>query len=101
MINFQQLFLTILISTLTVLIIIFSVYVFRILSELRQTLAKMNKILDDMGTISGSIAKPVAGLSDLVMGLKSGVKVFEAISRFAGKNKDEDEETDEEEKKDD
>lgn len=100
MINFQQLFLTILISTLTVLIIIFSVYVFRILNELRQTLAKMNKILDDMGTISGSIAKPVAGLSDLVMGLKSGVKVFEAISRFAGKNKDEDEEADEEEKKD-
>lgn len=100
MFQFQQLFLVILISTLTILIIVFSVFVFRILQELRETLRKVNKILDDMGTISNSVARPVSGLSDLFSGIKSGMKVFEVIGKIAGK-KDQDDESEAEESDDD
>lgn len=86
MIDFQQFFLIILISTLTVLIVIFSIFVFKILQELRETLRKINKILDDMGTISSSVAQPVSNLGSLVEGLKSGMKVFEVIGSFMGKH---------------
>lgn len=85
MINFQQVFLVILISTLTVLCVIFSIFVFRILQELRETLKKVNKMLDDMGTITGAIAKPVASLSEIASGFKSGLKIFDVIGRLAGK----------------
>lgn len=87
MFEFQQVFLTTLIATLTVLIIIFSIFVFRILKEFRQTLQKVNKILDDASVISGSVVRPIAGISDLVSGLKSGMKVFEVISHIAGKRR--------------
>ena len=73
MIEFQQLFLIILIFTLTVLLVIFSIFIFRILAEIRLTLVKFNKIMDDMGTISSSIAQPVSGL---VSGFRSGFKIF-------------------------
>lgn len=89
MIEFQQFFLIILISTLTVLVVIFSIFVFRILQELRVTLVKINKILDDTGSITESIAKPIAGLSDVAQGLKSGFKVFEIFGRLAGRRKPE------------
>ncbi len=85
MINFQQIFLVILISTLTVLCVIFSIFVFRILQELRQTLKKVNKMLDDMGAITGAISKPIVGLSEIATGFKSGLKIFEVIGRVAGK----------------
>lgn len=95
MFEFQQLFLIILISTLTVLIIIFSVFVFRILQELRETLKKVNKILDDMGLISGSVARPISGLSDMLTGMKSGMRIFEIIGKMAGKGHSDADEEDE------
>jgi len=104
MFEFQQFFLVILISTLTILVVIFSIYVFRILAELRETLRKVNKMLDDMGSITGSIAKPISGLSDMVSGLKSGVRVFDVIGKFVGKrhqDDDDDESSEEEEEETD
>lgn len=96
MIEFQQFFLIILISTLTVLIVIFSIFVFKILQELRDTLKKLNKVLDDLGVISNSIAQPVSNISGLMEGLKSGLKIFEVIGGLVGKKSAEEAEIEEE-----
>jgi len=96
MFEFQQLFLIILISTLTVLVVIFSIFVFRILQEFRDTLKKVNKILDDVGVISSSVSGPVSGLSDLVSGLRSGMRIFDVIAKVAHRDKDDDDDDEEE-----
>jgi Zn-dependent protease len=95
MLQFQQLFLTILISVLTILIIVFSIFVFSILKEVRETIRKFNKILDDMGAISGSIAKPISGLAGIFEGIKTGFKAVETIGKFAGRKAETEEEEDE------
>ncbi len=101
MIEFQQFFLIILISTLTILIVIFSIFVFRILQELRETIRKMNSILDDVGTISHSVAQPVANISNMMEGLKGGMKIFEMVGNIIGKKSAEDAEVEAEEEDDD
>jgi len=69
-------------SVLTVLAVFLGIQVFFILKELRGTVSRVNKILDDAGTISESIAEPVSSLSTLTSGIKAGVSL---LSLFIGK----------------
>lgn len=57
---------------------------FLILKEFQKTVQKFNKVLDDGGTISESISKPMSMLSDTVMGIKGGATV---LKMFRGKGK--------------
>lgn len=43
-----------------------------ILKELRKTIDKANKVLDNADIITESVAIPVSTLSNLIMGLKTG-----------------------------
>jgi len=52
----QIFLLTGVVTALTILLIIIGVQVFFILREVQQSIKKMNKILDDAGIVSGSIA---------------------------------------------
>lgn len=52
---------------------------FLILKELQKTVQKFNKVLDDSGTISESISKPVSMLSDAVVGIKGGATLLKMI----------------------
>jgi hypothetical protein len=72
MIDTTQVLLIVVITTLTILLTIIGVQVFFILREFKRTIEKMNKMLDDAGTISESIAKPIASLSSGITGV-SGV----------------------------
>ena len=72
MIDTTQVLLVVVITTLTTLLTIIGVQVFFILREFKRTIEKMNKMLDDAGVISESIAKPIASLSSGVTGL-SGI----------------------------
>ena len=55
-----QILLIFVITTLTVLLVLIGLQIVNILKEVRSSLEKINKILDDAGTISESIAKPVS-----------------------------------------
>ncbi|RJR25888.1 hypothetical protein C4578_00640 [Candidatus Microgenomates bacterium] len=68
----NQALLFLVVTVLTTLLAIAGVQVIHILKEFRQTAAKLNKIVDDCQLISSSVAKPVAGLSGFITGLKSG-----------------------------
>lgn len=67
-----QILLVIVITTLTILLVAVGIQVFFILREVRDSISKMNKILDDVGEVSGAITKPIASLSDSLTGF-SGV----------------------------
>lgn len=70
-----QTILLLVIVILTILLVVLGIQVFLILREIRKTVEKTNKVLDDTGTITGSIATPVSTLSSLVMGIKTGVSL--------------------------
>jgi len=72
MIDSAQLLLIIVVAILTVLLTAVGIQVFFILKEVRRSVEKMNKILDDAGTISESVAKPISSLSSSLGGL-SGI----------------------------
>lgn len=68
----NQILLVLVVSVLTTVLTLSGIQVFYILKELRETIRKVNKTLDDCNVITESVAKPVAGLSGFIMGLKSG-----------------------------
>ena len=53
------------------MLVVLGVQVYYILKEVRRTIEKTNKVLDDTGTITESISKPVASFSSVTMGLKA------------------------------
>lgn len=59
-----QILLIIIISILTIVLTVIGIQVFYIFKEARQSIQKVNKILDDAGAVSESIAKPIISLSN-------------------------------------
>lgn len=72
MLSVTQILLIFVVSVLTVILAIIGIQVFLILKESRHSIEKVNKMLDDAGKISESIAKPIASLSGSLSGL-SGI----------------------------
>lgn len=76
-----QILLVIVVLALTSIMSIVGVEVFFIFKELRQSMKKINKMLDDVGLITESIAKPIAGFSGFITGLKSGADAIKLLTR--------------------
>ena len=83
-----QLTIIIISFALAILLIVLCIQVFYILKEMRGSMQRMNKMLDDAGKISGSVSEGVVGMSGLVSGLKAGLSF---ITSLKGKQEDEDE----------
>lgn len=58
-----QILLVVVVIVLTALLTAIGVQVYLILKEAKKSIEKINKILDDTGTITESVAKPVSSLS--------------------------------------
>lgn len=71
MVDSVQLVLLIVIVVLTILLVFLGVQVYFILKDLRQTISKTNKILDNADSITENIEGPLAALSSLVIGAKA------------------------------
>lgn len=68
MVDSTQVLLIIVVVILTILLSVVGVQVFFILREVQRSIQKVNKMLDDAGTISESISKPIASLSNSITG---------------------------------
>lgn len=79
-----QVLLTIVVTVLTILLAVIGVQIVFILSEFRKTAEKINKMLDDAGSVTGGISRSLTGMTGLVEGLKTGLSL---VSRF-GKKRD-------------
>lgn len=71
---------------LTVLIVVLSIQVWHILKEMRLSIHKANKMLDDFGGVTGKISESVSGMAGLLSGLKAGLSLFSGFR----KSKDDD-----------
>ncbi len=80
MIDPAQTALFLVIIVLSVLLLVLGIQVFFILRELRQTVAKANKVLDDTGVITESVSGPIATLSSLAMGVRTGATVASILN---------------------
>ena len=89
MIDPAQTALFLVIVVLSILLLVLGIQVFFILRELRQTVAKANKILDDTGQITESVSAPISSLSTIAMGIKTGAKFAKFLKK---KEKDKDHE---------
>ncbi|MBI2032347.1 MAG: hypothetical protein HYT09_01750 [Candidatus Levybacteria bacterium] len=89
MIDAAQAVLLIVIVVLTTLLLVLGIQVFYILRDLRNTISKANKILDNTSQITESVSGPISSISSLVMGLKTG----QAISSIFKKIHKEEEES--------
>lgn len=65
-----RILLFVVVSALTVLLVSVGVQVFLILQDLRKTLRKFNRVVDDLHLISNSFAKPVAGITGFFENIK-------------------------------
>lgn len=80
----NQILLFVVISVLTTVLTIAGIQVIHILKEFRESVRMLNKILEDTHIVSSSVAKPMAGISSFLTGLKSGADV---INMFLGSKK--------------
>jgi len=72
-----QILLVVVVTSLTTLLVFVGIQVIHILRELRESTQKLNKILDDFGVVSESVAKPIAGVSGFLTGIQSGAKLIQ------------------------
>lgn len=92
MIDNTQLLLIAVVAVLTILLAIIGVQVFFILREVRESIRKFNKIIDDAGTISESIARPVASLSNSITGVSGIAGLLGWLKKRREKSTEEEEE---------
>lgn len=93
MVDPAQTALFLVIIVLTVLLVVLGIQIFFILKELRKTIDKANKVLDDTGYITGTVSGPISTLSSMAAGVKTGVS-FMNLFKKNKKNRDRREEND-------
>ncbi len=76
-----QIVIIIITSALAALMIILGIQVFYILKELRITVQKINKMLDDMGRVSGTVGDGVTNMSGFINGLKAGISALVSLKK--------------------
>ncbi len=65
---------------LTVLVIVLGIQVFYILKEIRSSVQKANKMLDDAGIVSGTVSEGVTSMSGFINGIKSGISLVTQLT---------------------
>lgn len=75
-----QILLFAVVTILTILLSVVGIQVFFILRDTKKTLDKVNKILDDAGLVSGSVAKPILGFANFVDGVKNIKNLVDFVS---------------------
>lgn len=74
-----QLTIVIISFALATLIIVLGVQVWFILKEVRISLQKMNKMLDDGGKVTGAVSEGVVNMSGFMNGLRTGITAITSI----------------------
>ena len=90
MIDSVQLILLLVIIVLTVLLVILGIQVFYILRDLRLTIKKTNKILENAEGITEGIQGPITAISSFVLGTKatSLLSIVGFVKNLLGQDKE-------------
>jgi hypothetical protein len=82
----SQIIITICLVFISVTILFTGIFLVILLSELRLSLKKINKIFETTQQITESISAPVSSFSEFLMGFKNGFSIF---NKFFKEKKDE------------
>jgi len=83
-----QIILIIVIILLAILLIALGVQVFFILKELRKTVSKANKVLDNTNVITQSVSTPISSLSSIATGIKTGASFINLFKKILSNDED-------------
>lgn len=75
MVDTAQVVLLVVIVVLALLLVVLGIQVFFILRDLRHTIEKANKVLDDTGAITQSVSQPITTISSIAAGMKVGALI--------------------------
>lgn len=70
------------ITTLTILLTFIGIQVIYILKDLRETMKRINKIADNAEIITSAAVRPVTGITALIEGIQSSVKIAELLGHL-------------------
>jgi len=82
MVDIIQIVLLSVIVLLALILIILGIQVFFILKDFRHTVKKTNKVLDNIDSISESVAKPVSSFSEFFGGTSVVATILKIIQSF-------------------
>jgi hypothetical protein len=75
-----QILFIVVVTTLTVLLVIIGIEVFRILRQAKKTVERINLVLDDVETITSSVAGPDEKISGLMQSMQQGAQFVRFIT---------------------
>lgn len=81
MLDPAQATLLLVIIVLTIFLLILGIQVFFILRELRQTISKANKVLDNTNFITEKVSGPISTISSWAVGIKTGTSLINLLKR--------------------
>ena len=67
--------------TLTILLVVLGIQVYLILKEIRLSLQKTNKMLDDAGAVTGTVSEGLTSMSGFIHGIKSGISLITSLKK--------------------
>ncbi|NIT03782.1 hypothetical protein GTO10_02515 [Candidatus Saccharibacteria bacterium] len=79
--------LLVIIALLTVNILFVGLYIVLVLKEIRQSVMKVNRILDSLSSISSAIASPVSQAPGVISAVVEGIKAVKSIQDSLTKKK--------------
>lgn len=83
MIDLTQFILLTVVVSLTVVLLIIGIQLIAILKEFKLTIQKTNKIMDDFGVVSESVANPVSAASSFLMNIRGNSLVSSVVKAVA------------------
>ncbi len=75
------------ITVITILLTIIGIQVAFVFREMRRSIQKVNKIIDDAGSVSGVVSKSVNEIDGVADGMKAALKVFRVFKPKQTKEK--------------
>jgi hypothetical protein len=87
-----QILLLVVVVVLSFILLILGIQIFFILREFKRTISKVNKVLDDTGSITESVSAPIASLSSVLTSVKLGSALLKMIQKKKTKHTKEAEE---------
>jgi len=91
MIEPVHILLFVVVTTLTGLSVIIGFQIFKILSEIRQILSKVNHMADDVSGITQNFGRSLKGIGGFSEGLKVAISFFKFLKKKAGMKGENDE----------
>lgn len=85
MVDPTQILLFTVVTVLTALLVAVGIQVFFVLREVKRSVEKINKILEEASVVASSVSKPVIGIANFVEGIKGLRDLIDMVSQRHGK----------------